>query len=831
MPTVSILIPAYNASKYLSTALDSVLKQTMSDWEAIVVDDGSTDETVSILKDYAARDSRVRVIFNETNRGIMYSRWRGLQEATGNYIMFLDSDDLLVPNACEVLCEEMERGKWDVLLFGTSLVDAEYLSEEEYTATKNYLSVPAGPFPRGKGAMLSILLNRQIPWSVWNKVYTRDVLQRALRFYQGERVQMAEDILLVTMVLAEASSFGTTPQAFYNYRMGSGVSTVKKVSGQRVESFALLPRVYLLLKDWLPQTDISAYLGKKVLTFIKKHVQNEVAYTFFFRIAPKDYRAFVSYLLEYWNAEEFIQGITEAVFQNKMVLPEDAAKCLKDCFPTKTTPIRTVAMFYNRFYNGGVERVMAQLSEILVNSGYNVVLITVSGPTKEDYALPEGVKHIALFNAGFSDNNRTEEWQNVIRAYGIDAVIYHAWQAEDLILDSMAIKSMQIPLILHSHGLFSISLRSLPYTKMHWFRQKDIYALFDVVVTLSEADEAWCRALGFRTVQVSNPLTYALEDYPAPDRKGNSALWVGRLSGEKQYYDAFEIAREVRKRIPDFTLRIVGRAETPELTAEIMDYVNEQQMSEYVLFDGFHSDVKPYYLKADLLLFTSALEGFGLVLQEAKDFSLPIVSYELPNLTLLRQEDSGVFVVPQRDIAAAADCIEKLLKDDELRLEAGRKARASLEDLYSRDLGEVWSNILETAAQPREETRMLYQQQPIYTAVCMAVENAETGMELVMQQNGYARAQTLEYELIQLRSSLARAAESEERFDAYLEEIAAYRRRVDELEEEKEELRVRCGALENTANEIRSSTTYRLGRFLLWPLLKLKDWLFRRSKS
>lgn len=95
---VSVIIPCYNYGRFLSDALDSVLAQTYGDWEAIVIDDGSTDDTDAVAERYAAKDARIRYISQE-NRGVSAARNHGFRVARGDYVLFLDSDDLLLPNA------------------------------------------------------------------------------------------------------------------------------------------------------------------------------------------------------------------------------------------------------------------------------------------------------------------------------------------------------------------------------------------------------------------------------------------------------------------------------------------------------------------------------------------------------------------------------------------------------------------------------------------------------------------------------------------------------------------------------------------------------------
>lgn len=101
-PKVSIIIPCYNVEKYVIDSLDSVVNQTLDEIEILLIDDGSTDHTRTVLESYARKDSRIHVLKQE-NKGPSAARNNGVKHASGEYIMFVDSDDMIVTNAAEVL--------------------------------------------------------------------------------------------------------------------------------------------------------------------------------------------------------------------------------------------------------------------------------------------------------------------------------------------------------------------------------------------------------------------------------------------------------------------------------------------------------------------------------------------------------------------------------------------------------------------------------------------------------------------------------------------------------------------------------------------------------
>lgn len=104
----SVLISNYNNSQYLQGAIDSVFAQTYNDWEIIIVDDGSTDESQKIYEKYR-EDNRIHIYYNEQNRGCTYTKWRCIEECKGELFGFLDADDTLMPDALECMVNEHKK--------------------------------------------------------------------------------------------------------------------------------------------------------------------------------------------------------------------------------------------------------------------------------------------------------------------------------------------------------------------------------------------------------------------------------------------------------------------------------------------------------------------------------------------------------------------------------------------------------------------------------------------------------------------------------------------------------------------------------------------------
>ena len=117
MPKVSIIMPVYNAAAYLKASVGSVLAQTYCDIELICFNDASTDSSLDILKNFAAADDRVKIIDSKINVKQGGGRNRALAEASGDYVMFIDADDALAPDAVAICVETAERESADMVVF------------------------------------------------------------------------------------------------------------------------------------------------------------------------------------------------------------------------------------------------------------------------------------------------------------------------------------------------------------------------------------------------------------------------------------------------------------------------------------------------------------------------------------------------------------------------------------------------------------------------------------------------------------------------------------------------------------------------------------------
>ncbi|MDR1026348.1 MAG: glycosyltransferase, partial [Lactobacillus sp.] len=127
MPKISLIIPLYNAGKYMKECLDSVKAQTFKDFECLLINDVSTDETQRIIEEETKGDARFKIFKNDVNSGVSYTRNRGMELAEAPYLMFLDQDDLFHPQAMEMLYKIVTEKNTDVAAFNFQTVDDDFV--------------------------------------------------------------------------------------------------------------------------------------------------------------------------------------------------------------------------------------------------------------------------------------------------------------------------------------------------------------------------------------------------------------------------------------------------------------------------------------------------------------------------------------------------------------------------------------------------------------------------------------------------------------------------------------------------------------------------------
>ena len=256
----SIIIPVYNVEKYIDQCLESVVTQEFDSFEVIVVDDGSTDSSGIRCEVYAEKYANVRVVHQE-NKGLSEARNVGLDMAVGDWIVFADSDDWVVPGMLKKLFTQITEEDADLYSYNA------YKTDEQGTVTEKLLFVPENDsllFLDEKKKFeyfTEYLMQYKRGWEVWSRVFRRSIIeQKKLRFFDCAEI-FAEDYLFTFQYLLYAKKIRHLCSVYYYYRQR------KNSSMQSLDKRSVLVRLH--------QWSVTAYgiVKKRKMAYFKKHYE------------------------------------------------------------------------------------------------------------------------------------------------------------------------------------------------------------------------------------------------------------------------------------------------------------------------------------------------------------------------------------------------------------------------------------------------------------------------------------------------------------------------------------------------------------------------------
>lgn len=202
-PLVSILSPCYNVEKFLPKCIDSIICQTYSKLQIVLIDDGSKDNTWGILQEYAANDLRIEV-YHQENQGVATTRNKLLDKVKGDYVLFVDSDDWMEPDMVEFLVSKATENNAEVTMCGMVVNDTPVKVEYNESLMSKEECIRA------------FLLHKELKGSLWNKLVKKSLLHNA-RFHCG--ISYGEDALFCWDFLQKAQRVVMTDRQLYHYRM------------------------------------------------------------------------------------------------------------------------------------------------------------------------------------------------------------------------------------------------------------------------------------------------------------------------------------------------------------------------------------------------------------------------------------------------------------------------------------------------------------------------------------------------------------------------------------------------------------------------------------
>lgn len=279
----SIVIPSYNSSKIIKRAIESITSQDFDNYEIIVVDDASRDNSREVLEQISASNDKVITHFKEKNNGTLSSRAKGVCLARGKYIMLLDQDDELAAGTLEKLALELEKAPVDILHFGTEVIPENDLAKDAKKDTEAWMNPEAKVLSDDEILSKQFAFDDGFDWNVHHKVYEAQLAKKAWAIYKEECLCYSDDLLVSFILAAFAKSYRAIPDSkWYLYHLGAGETlsgdysfeSFERVNGLDLKAFNLV-RDFANSRNCPEVTNIDGSL-KDCEARLVSHVMNEI---------------------------------------------------------------------------------------------------------------------------------------------------------------------------------------------------------------------------------------------------------------------------------------------------------------------------------------------------------------------------------------------------------------------------------------------------------------------------------------------------------------------------------------------------------------------------
>ncbi len=848
-PKISVIIIAYNVEEYIDQCLESVMIQTLQDIEIIVTEDCSTDTTLSHIEAAAERDKRIRIIRHEMNRGKLQSRKDAILASCGEYIMFVDSDDWVEPDACERLYAKMRETGVDILHFGTFVENCKNLPKKRIAAVERdvapYMgSVREHPF-------VTCFVERRFENYLWSKIYRGDLVRDAHSEMEDGYYIFIEDIYQNFCILLKSKSYLGTEDRLYHYCYGRGGLGVTALSLEDFRDRCNCADLYRAIRRYLARmeesenSDESAALLLDSARVAVKNLQirfEKILLGYFLNILRKEDQAAAFITMESaWQMDgsAFVGMLAEAGWEQRKQIAKALAGA--DYLRFQKRPIKTIAVACCRIHNEDAERVEDTLCRLLLNlkdeTGaplFKIVLVTEES-TSGDYPLPPQVIREQIppheGRAGKDYPARAAAWARIVREHNIDAVLFSDWMIPQAFWDMLAIKRTEqnpaFVVYIHNWCASMYEERSDAVEE-----RAEVFHLADGIVTVSALDQLYWSRINPNTYYIPNPC-FVKASQASRVSFGKQILSLARNGSNKQALEIIRIMREAVACDPEVICRIVADQDQ-SLRAELEENIREQGLSDNIILEDFCSDATPDYVHCSLFLMTSRCEGFPMTLFESAAFGVPTVMYELPWLSYCTMAE-GWIDVPQLDAKAAAEAIVRIVNDP---LEWQRRSDALYESALKYEKMDIYANWfemlsnLEQGIEPKaptlnEPTRLLLDQIDCFHGIAVRGlvgeskqkqkrnDNLQKQNDNLQKQNDNLQKQN--GNLQKQNGNLQKQNDNLQKQNDNLQEHIKKLEKKQQKEAEKVEREKRKNEL------LRSSYSFRIGRSITWLPRKLRD--------
>lgn len=654
-PDVSIIIPSYNNGPYLERCLTSLTEQTLTNIEIIVVEDGSTDNSLAVAKKIALRDKRIRIFKHASNLGTHQARKTGVSRAIGDYLMFLDADDSFTQDACERALKAVSAG-YDGVAFGVNVISKTAYSQKEVERANVWFN-RAEPGSCTRRELLDRAVNsQQINWNLCFTIVERPIAQQAFDEFDYSYIVQGEDALEFTAIAAYIRSFFVIGDKLYNYIRDSGITSAK-TGGERIVPLEVGGNVLSAYRNLCAAHN----LGNEFASFKRLHFRHMVGQCK--NLEPQ--LAEVSFA-NICKAFSPLYSITELARDFPQLNPEIIPFLISgEALPSDDTSIiKNIAIFDFGLSFDDTSRYIISICSALLEAGYKVFMF-METKMCASVSLPPciQIKYLSRYdNQSEAIRNHLYDLHKEIIDNNIDAILHMYPYGDIFYWDTMLSHLLGVKVFALVRKDINFEMLTRGRIFLHSWMLSSLRKI-EKVICLNRSSEIYLRRKGIDAIFIPDGIKKNPVSMPF-DSRAPIILVIGKIgAGFQQTGEVLEIFTQIMRRLPTARLVFAGDFKNGQIRKRFYEKTKAFGVSANISITGWLEDWQPVIDESRVIFSADFLESSPVSMAQAQMRGVPIVMYDLD--LPFAEENEGVWRIPQGSREQAINALLELLLSEE----------------------------------------------------------------------------------------------------------------------------------------------------------------------
>ena len=638
-PKVSILIPVYNTAKYLPRCLKSVQEQTLKEIEIIAVNDASPDNAAEVLAEYAAKDSRIKVVTHEKNGGILAARLSGIAAAKGEFLIFLDADDFLDTDTARASYAKAKATGADMVHFCFD-VKVGHTKKLPFAREVEKRLRPYNGTLLGRRVFEAAMVDNLYRWNICGKFIAADICRKAAAALPPGYYIMAEDFCFFSLMSWFTTHYEPLHKKCYHYGLDIGVSAYATVNYKgfirNCSVFTALNAVRSFLTEQGAFEQYKAAFEKEECKIL-----DDLLDRWEHKLIVSDRERTFSYMFDHYDHAGMMRSIV-SYFGNK---PELLAGLMGHPELLQRAPaekeIKHVALCLDPALNGKeFTGILMEYAAVLQKNNISITVFTpenatVSGNYKK-VILPQDRKEKVMF------------WNSLRAEHGIDTVIYGMVESTEALYDVLSIRLSDMNCIAVPFAGYS----ALADTSLsQFFLSLRAVESADAVGVLTEKDKDFFHALGLRTALIS--LSVKVDD-SLKTATGKEVFWFGHPGNFTESENVISAWASVAADYPENALILAGKTTGKAALHNLYTLINAVGQKQSIRIAPFPTDLAESLKQCAACIVTSPDE-MPVYAEIAGKMGIPLVNgvdvvpeILVENLRAALQNDTTTYQVTEK---------------------------------------------------------------------------------------------------------------------------------------------------------------------------------------